>query len=134
MNLTLESDYAIRIVTYIARVDKRVDATTISNETEVTLRFSLKILRKLVADGILRSYKGITGGYQLNKRASEITLKDIIEVIEGKYAFSRCLNPDCGCSRTNTENSINCKVRKIFKDISDTVNEKLEKITVEQLL
>lgn len=134
MNLTLETDYAIRIVSYIAREDKRVDATTISNETEVTLRFSLKILRKLVSSGILRSYKGVTGGYQMNKPLDQVTLRDIIEVIEGPYAFSRCLNPDCGCCRTNADHAPNCKVRKVFEEISGIVNQRLEEVTVLDIL
>ncbi len=134
MNLTLESDYAIRIVTYIGRSGKRVDASTIARETDVTLRFSLKILRKLVASGILCSFKGISGGYQLNRSADDITLKDIIEVVEGEYAFSRCVGADCGCNRNNAESASICKVRAIFEDISRDVNKKLENVTVAMIM
>ncbi|MCH5349833.1 MAG: Rrf2 family transcriptional regulator, partial [Oscillospiraceae bacterium] len=48
MHITLESDYAVRIVGCIAQSGHRIDAKTISAETNVTLRFALKILRKLV--------------------------------------------------------------------------------------
>ena len=58
MILNLETDYAIRIVHYLAEVGERRDAGKIAEKTGVTLRFSLKILRKLVAAGIIRSYKG----------------------------------------------------------------------------
>ena len=65
MHITLESDYAIRIVVFLAQQGKRADAKLISENTEVSLRFALKILRKLVSGGIIRSYKGTTGGYEL---------------------------------------------------------------------
>ena len=48
MHITLESDYAVRIVSRLARQGGRMDAKRIAEETGVTLRFSLKILRKLV--------------------------------------------------------------------------------------
>ena len=68
MHITLESDYAIRIVVFLAQQGKRADAKLISENTEVSLRFALKILRKLVSGGIIRSYKGTTGGYELAGR------------------------------------------------------------------
>ena len=61
MHITLESDYAVRIVYCLARQGGRMDAKKIAEETGVTLRFSLKILRKLVAGGLVSSYKGTKG-------------------------------------------------------------------------
>ena len=49
MHITLESDYAIRIVIFLLQYGKRADAKKIAENTQVTLRFSLKILRKLAA-------------------------------------------------------------------------------------
>ena len=46
MHITLEADYGIRMMVYMARVGKRADAKTISDNADVTLRFALKILRK----------------------------------------------------------------------------------------
>ena len=57
MHMTLEADYAVRIVEFLAVNPGRADAKTISERTSVTLRFTLKILRTLVSDGIVRSYK-----------------------------------------------------------------------------
>ena len=48
MRMTLEADYAVRIVECLTLQGKRCDASSISEQTEVPLRFSLKILRKLV--------------------------------------------------------------------------------------
>ena len=63
MHITLETDYAVRIVYFLAQSGERVDAGRIAEETGVTLRFSLKILRKLVSGGVVMSYKGAKGGY-----------------------------------------------------------------------
>ena len=63
MQITQESDYAIRIVYCLAKSRVRRDARSISEEMGVTLRFSLKILGKLVGAVIVSSYKGNKGGY-----------------------------------------------------------------------
>ena len=78
MYITLEADYAVRIVDCLARNAIRMDAKTLAAHTGVTLRFSLKILRKLVAEGIIRSYKGTQGGYELAIPAQEISLGRVI--------------------------------------------------------
>ena len=85
MHITLEADYAIRIVQVLAQSQKRLDAKTISEMTGVTLRFSLKILRKLVAAGIVKSFKGTQGGYEIGRALDEISLGEVIETIEGSY-------------------------------------------------
>ena len=99
MFITLEADYAVRIVSVLCRERDKMDAKTISNDACVTLRFALKILRKLVAADIVKSYKGTQGGYIINKDPAQLTLKDVLEAIEGTYYFSRCLSPDCTCNR-----------------------------------
>lgn len=129
MYITLESDYAIRIVGCIKKENKRIDSKAISEKTGVTLRFALKILRKLVANGIIKSYKGTQGGYELAKAPSDISLMDIIETVEGKYYFSRCLNEDCGCNRGM---SGVCQYQKIFNEISEIVEEKLNSYTFDK--
>ena len=92
MFITLEADYAVRIVSVLCREKDKMDAKTISNDACVTLRFALKILRKLVAADIVKSYKGTQGGYIINKDPAQLTLKDVLEAIEGTYYFSRCLS------------------------------------------
>ena len=91
MHITLEADYAVRIVNCLAKHKVRMDAKSLSGATGVTLRFSLKILRKLVAEGIVRSYKGTQGGYELARPAGEISLGEVIEVVEGPITISRCV-------------------------------------------
>lgn len=130
MHITLEADYAVRIVAFLARENTRCDASRISDATGVSLRFSLKILRNLVSAGIIKSFKGASGGYEINRPANEITLKDILYTIEGEYMFSRCLE---GTPCTNP-NSDSCKVQGVFRDISAMVNSKLASVTVADVI
>lgn len=131
MHITLESDYAVRIVNCLVEAGTRLDARTISERTDVTLRFSLKILRKLVAEGIVKSFKGTQGGYELAKPINEISLGDVIEAVEGEIAISRCTKEGFVCNR---EHTVPCKFQKIYREISLEVQEKLKSITFDQLL
>ncbi|NMB29994.1 MAG: Rrf2 family transcriptional regulator [Clostridiales bacterium] len=131
MHITLETDYAIRIVSCLAKNKIRMDARSISEETSVTLRFSLKILSKLVASGIIKSFKGTHGGYELAKEAHEITMLEVIETVEGTYYFSRCLADGYECNCSDDEP---CATRAIFLDITETVQEKLRNCTFDMLI
>ena len=99
MHITLESDYAVRIVSCLVSAEERMDAKAIAEKTCVTLRFALKILRKLVTSGIVVSFKGTQGGYELAKNPADITLGDVIETVEGTYHLSRCLDENYACTR-----------------------------------
>ncbi|MCI8497708.1 MAG: Rrf2 family transcriptional regulator [Clostridiales bacterium] len=131
MHITLESDYAIRIVYCLARANKRLDAHTISDQSSVSLRFSLKILRKLVTSGVVQSFKGAKGGYILAKNPEEITMREVIETVEGPYRFSRCLDSEYPCSHGGI---CDCPFQGVFDDISQTVREKLDQINFSMLL
>ena len=127
MRLTLESDYALRMILYLSRENKKADAKTISSEMNVPLRFALKILRRLSMTGIVKSYKGASGGYELNKPPDQISFKAVIEAIEGPLYISRCLNDDVNCDRVEDKNQ--CEVHKKFDAVNKIVADELEKIT-----
>lgn len=123
MHMTLETDYAVRIVEALTREGGRLDARTIAERTRVPQRFALKILRRLVADGIVCSYKGAAGGYELARPPQEITLREVIESVEGPYRMSRCQGDEYCCDHTN------CRFHAIYGEISQLVREKLESYT-----
>ena len=127
MYINLESDYAVRIVSFLCRDGMKYDAKTIAENTGVTLRFALKILRKLVAAEIVKSYKGTQGGYKIAKPADEITLLEVIETMEGRYCFSRCLNEEHSCG--DWCSGMGCKVQRVYSKITDQVREELSKVT-----
>lgn len=131
LHITLEADYAIRIVVFLAEKKARADANEISQATGVSLRFALKILRNLVSTEIVKSFKGTQGGYELNKAPADITLKQILEAVEGEYMFSRCLNPENQCTRPK---SVACSVQKVFERVTEQVQKMLDEVTIESLL
>ncbi len=132
MRITLESDYALRILTAMAGYSGVTDAKTISNDTSVTQRFTLKILHKLVQGDLVQSYKGVNGGYKLKALPSEITLKNVIELIDGPIAIARCLDSDEGCS-LNCDKSA-CDYHHIFDIISIELASKLNRITIQDVI
>ena len=130
MHITQETDYAVRIVYCLANAQCRRDARSISEEMGVTLRFSLKILHKLVQSGIVKSFKGTKGGYELAREPKDINLKQVIEAIEGEYQLVKCINPDFECNR-NIPGM--CSFKKAFARITTQTNKELEKVTFDQL-
>ncbi len=133
MHINLESDYAVRIVHCLAmefspeaeHVDRRLDAQTIADRTSVSLRFTLKIMRKLVSAGMVKSYKGARGGYILSRMPQDITLRQVIEAVEGPYRFSRCVDQDYSCNCNTTKE---CPFRSAFDDVTKLVVNKLDEI------
>ena len=132
MRITLESDYALRILTAMAGYNAITDAKTIAENTSVTQRFTLKILHKLVQGDLVQSYKGVNGGYTLKMKPEEITLKRVIELIDGPIAIARCLDSTEACS-LNCDKSA-CDYHHIFDIISIDLANKLNKITIKDVI
>ena len=132
MRITLESDYALRIVTALAEHGERIDAGSLAEETSVTIRFTLKILHKLVQGGIVRSYKGAKGGYTLAEDPASITLKRVIELIDGPIIIARCLESGESCALNHDKAS--CAFHHIFNTLSLDVAKKLAGITIQDVL
>lgn len=132
MRITLESDYALRILSVLAMQNEVKDAKYLSESTSVTPRFTLKILHKLVQGKFVTSYKGVNGGYKLLMPADEITLKSVIELIDGPIAMMRCLESDEACSLNKDKTA--CIYHHIFDTISLGVAKKLSAITIADML
>ena len=127
MRISLETDYAVRIVDCLVNEDKRTSASEIAEKTRVTEKFCLKILRKLVSQGLVKSFKGVGGGYELNKRPEEITLKQVIETIEGPIVLSRCLKDDFNCE--HNDSNCDCYFHKVFYEVSKEMAERFDSYT-----
>jgi Rrf2 family protein len=125
MHITLETDYAIRIVDLLAKTaELNTDAKSISERTGVSHRNALKILRKLVAGEVVKSRRGAHGGYGLLKKPADISLYDVVEIMEGSYKFSRCLEESYSC--TSGAGGCKCGYQAVFGEISELVINKLK--------
>lgn len=132
MYFTQETDYAMRILFCLAQHERRMDAASIGAEMQVTLRFALKILGKLSAAGLVNSYKGVKGGYELAHSPDKIDLLQVVETIEGQqYTISRCLSPTGGCSRGA---SGHCAFQQVWQEVNERVNGILGGYTLADML
>lgn len=108
------------------------DAKTLAEETSVSLRFALKILHKLVQGSFVKSYKGVNGGYVLNLPTDKITLKNVIELIDGPISIARCLESEercaIGCDKAA------CAYHHIFDTISYDLAKRLDAITIADVI
>ncbi|MCB2294309.1 Rrf2 family transcriptional regulator [Clostridium algoriphilum] len=130
MNITQESDYAIRAVLILTNNNEVLDANSISRIGNIPIRFLLKLLGKLVKAGIVKSYRGVNGGYKLNKEPKAVNLKMIIEEIEGNIAINRCLYDAEVC---NTKMNGNCCIHRALCNVQEKLSNELESINFEDL-
>ncbi len=132
MRITHEADYAIRVACCLASVDGKIGAKQISEMTGVTLRFALKILRKMIMGDLVKSFKGVSGGYMLNRPSSEISFGEIIECIDGPIAINHCLSGEFDCTRVSQK--CDCDFRRVFSTVNQRLRKDLYEITLDQFL
>ena len=132
MRITLEADYALRIMCLLANSDELVDAGTIAEDASVPSRFALKILRKLTQGGLVKSYKGKNGGYKILEDPAKCTLLRVIELIDGPLVISRCGDIEGGCGLVSKRTG-ECAIHHIFEEISNGVSNALSKITIAEV-
>ena len=132
MNINQESDYALRLVLMLSKegLDNKLDAKFLSEKTNIPLRFLLKLTRKLVQAGIVKSYRGINGGYAITKEPKDITLKDVVEAIQGPIIITRCIYDKQACSANNIGH---CSIHHALSNIQNTLVDELEKVNFENL-
>jgi Rrf2 family protein len=130
MQITREGDYAIRSVLYLARQPyKKISfVTEISEEYKIPRSFLAKILQKLVKAKIVRSYRGVKGGFSLARQAKDISVMDVLEAVEGKLALNVCLvdKKKCDFSRQ-------CPIQSVWATAQTKVSDVLKKSNFDDL-
>ncbi len=129
MQITRETDYAIRCVDYLSGKWGSVTMVDeISRERCVPKSFLAKILQKLTKAGIVRSYRGVKGGFELTRPPKEITLLDVIEAIQGPVAMNVCAIDEGMCGFSST-----CVIHPVWIEIRQKVEKMLRKNNFESL-
>ena len=92
MRLSHLADYAVVLMTAAARrpAGERLSATELSGETGVPLPTAQKLMGQLAGHGLLTSVRGAGGGFALARNATDISLADIVEAVEGPIALTMC--------------------------------------------
>ncbi len=100
MILSRSSEYAIRAMTFLASqpAGKLSGAREISQAERIPMQFLWKILQNLARRRLIRSFKGMRGGYELAVPADRITLGMIVDVTDSTARFEQCVLglPKCG--------------------------------------
>lgn len=133
IGLTREADDALRIVYLLGKQGELIDTCTIAEQTAVPLRFALKILRKLSLEGIVTSQRGKSGGYRLAMAPNEITVRRIIELIDGPITLNRCTEHRYCCSRMGY-NKTSCAYHRLFAAVGERLAQDLDRVTLQQIL
>ncbi len=130
MELTRKGEYAIRGVIYLARqpAGKMVLISEIAEATQVPQTFLAKILQSFAKIGIVNSYRGTGGGFTLGRPASRITLREIVEAVEGPIAPNRCVIGEGTCER-----DASCLVHPVWRQVQKQVVSILDGVTLADL-
>lgn len=130
MQLKMTTDYAVRIVLYLATTTEPAMSATISKAMGVPQKYLINICAQLRRAGIIRSHPGHNGGFSLLKDPKRITLWDVAVTMEQTMKISRCLEDGDFClAFTETM----CPALKVYERLQKQVEETLH-ITFAELL
>lgn len=122
-SLRKETDYALQLLRLLAKNSKKsISLKEAADATGLSFLFLQKIARKLRLAGVISAELGVEGGYKLKIPANKLTLKKLIDVVEGGCALCDCCKKDdgkkkCECSIGKKVKTINNKILKILEGV-----------------
>lgn len=132
MRITQEADYALRICAMLAQTEEKVASTLLSKELCITPKFTSKILRELMLADLVHSSRGINGGFNLEKEPKDITLRMIIEAIDGPVAIRHCLVDEHNCNYQQDKSK--CRFHIIFQELNSIITSRLDMLTLADMV
>jgi len=133
MRITVESGSAVRIILFLSMrgLGVKTGAKMVSENEHIPIRFTLKILRKLKIAGLVCSYRGQSGGYALIKEPKDITLREVIEIIDGPIVMNKCLGTSGLCELNRTAV---CPVHFYLGGIQKQISQQLDEVNFQMLM
>lgn len=130
MELTRKGEYAIRGIIYLAQQQpgKVSLISEIALSSDVPQTFLAKIFQSFAKLGIVNSSRGTGGGFTLGKPAASITLREVVEAVEGPIIPNRCLIGTGYCDRGGR-----CNVHQVWRTVQSQVVNILDSVTIEEL-
>jgi Rrf2 family transcriptional regulator, iron-sulfur cluster assembly transcription factor len=131
MIFSRSDEYAIRAMTFLAMqpAGKLAGARKISEAERIPMQFLWKILQNLAKRRLIRSFKGLRGGYELAQPASEVTLSRILGATAGADRLGGCLLGLPQCSDGNP-----CPMHEKWKVLRSSLAEMIEQSTLADLV
>jgi FeS assembly SUF system regulator len=105
------------------------NARELAETSDLPVPMASKILKALAKEGLLTSQRGSKGGYSLAKPADELTVSEMIRVLEGPVALT-----DCAIGPSRCEHETMCAVREPWQVISRVVEQALADVTLADLV
>jgi len=132
MKLTRASSYALQAVEYMAAREDNTPVAShqIAEARGIPERFLLKVLRPLVAARLLQSAKGPHGGYQLGRPASQISLLEVVEAVDGPIRGQAPLVQETG----RPAHSFDARLEVICGQAADVLRSHLDKVHLSDLV
>jgi Rrf2 family protein len=134
MKITAKIEYGLRIMVRIARCkdEKGLSIRQISEADGISKNYAAKLTRILRMKGLIKSTRGQTGGYVLAKPATEITINDILQSLDGTFFDKKFCDTHTGIMKVCT-NSEECSIRSLWSMVKYTLDELFNKITLSDL-
>jgi len=132
LKINRQTDYAVRVVLALAQRGEgtRMPSAEIQKEMLIPKAFMTRIVAQLSREGLVNTFPGRDGGLMLPRPASQITLKDVVEVFEGPILLSECMQvkgeDDCPFQS-------NCPVRSKWGRVQVAMMREMASITFESL-
>jgi Rrf2 family protein len=131
LRLTRAADYAVRAMLHVGSLPDGVFALKdeIAHAQHIPPSFMAKILRRLVKSGLLKSSRGVNGGFAMARAAADVNLLEIVEGIEGPIHLNDCVPDPEHCALSH-----DCPVSTVWLEVQDRMTGLLRETTLEALL
>ncbi len=133
MRFTAKTEYAVRAIIEISLVgdDKPAQVREIASKQAIPERFLEQVMAALKKASLIESIRGAQGGYRLTRPASEITMAQIIEAIEGPMQVMECLSKDNEHQKCHQAGL--CAVKDVWASVQSSIVEALDSISLAKL-
>lgn len=131
MQITLETDYAVRCLVYLKGTRDKISVLgEISEGTKIPPAFLSKILQKMIKHGLVKSTKGKKGGFTLSKAPDKISVYNIMQAVCGCETVMKVV---CSKSKEPCVFLKSCKIHAVWQDLGKVLRGTLEAKTLAQL-
>ena len=134
MRFTTQAEYGLICTLHLARFGAAgpIAAREMAEKEELPADYTEKILRRLRQAGIVSSVRGVSGGFELARDASRISVKDVIEATEGSTFEINCTQHPVGPERCDLNHD--CSIRPIWYALRTRIDALLDQIRISDLL
>lgn len=130
LQITKQASYALQAAMEVARHDfsEPIPTATVAEAQDIPRPFLAKIVTQLATHNIIKASRGSTGGISLARNADSITVRAIIEAIDGPILL-------CGCTSDGLipDHSSTCVLHEVFQEAQQSLLNDLDAITLADL-